>query len=83
LVSALGALVEASWRLAGRKPPLCREVVRTLLHGHAYDGSKAARELAVQYTPVEVTLRRTVAWLVKEGLVPATAMSRQAAEGSD
>ena len=30
---------------------VCRELVRTLLHGHAYDGSRAARELGLSYTP--------------------------------
>jgi dihydroflavonol-4-reductase len=71
VVSAAGALAEGWGRLLRRDSPVCREVVRTLLHGHAYDGSKAARELALSYTPVEETLRRTVAWLVERNLVPA------------
>jgi dihydroflavonol-4-reductase len=45
-------------------------MVRTLLHGHAYDGSRATRELGLDYTPLEDTLARTIAWLVAEGLVP-------------
>lgn len=73
LVSAAGALAEAWGRLRRRDPSVCREVVRTLLHGHVYDGSKAARELGLSYTPVEETLRRTVAWLVERNLVPAAA----------
>ena len=40
-----GTAVEGVFKLRGRKPPFCREMVRTLLHGHRYDGSKAAREL--------------------------------------
>ncbi len=66
---ALSAGVEAAARLRRRKPPVCREMVRTLLHGHAYDGSKATRELGLAYTPIEDTLRRTVAWYVEQGLV--------------
>ena len=46
-------------------------MVRTLLHGHAYDGGRAARELGLAYTPVEDTLRRTIEWARAEGLVRA------------
>lgn len=68
---ALGAaaLVEGASRLARRRPPFCREMVRTMLHGHAYDGSKAQRDLGLRYTPLEETLRRTVAWYVEHGFV--------------
>ena len=68
---AAGALAEGAFRLRGRKPPFCREMVRTLLHGHRYDGSKATRELGLTYTPVAETFRRTVDWARAEGLVPA------------
>jgi dihydroflavonol-4-reductase len=64
-----GAVVEGAFRAAGKAPPVCREMVRTLLHGHRYDGSRAAGELGLQYTPVEDTLRRTIDWAVLEGLV--------------
>ena len=50
-------------------PPVCREMVRTLLHGHRYDGSRAARELGLRYTPVADTFRRTIEWARAEGLV--------------
>lgn len=63
------AAVEIAGRARGRTPPVCREIVRTLRHGHRYDGSKAARELGLAYTEPGVTLRRTVEWLVHEGLV--------------
>jgi dihydroflavonol-4-reductase len=64
-----GAVVEVPFRIAHRRPPLCREMVRTLLHGHRYDGSRATRELGLVYTPPEDTLRRLVRWAVDEGLV--------------
>ena len=60
-------------RVRRRRPPVCREMVRTLLHGHAYDGSRATRELGLVYTPLEESLRRTVDWYVAEGLVPQPA----------
>jgi len=69
--AAMGAaaLVEGAFRARGKRPPLCREMVRTLLHGHRYDGSRAARELGLAYTPVRDTLARTVAWAVQQGLI--------------
>ena len=69
LAGVAGALVEGAFRLRGRHPPVCREMVRTLLHGHRYDGSRAARELGLSYTPVTDTFRRTIDWAAAEGLV--------------
>ena len=69
LALLLASGVETVGRVRRRRPSVCREMVRTLLHGHTYDGSKAARELGLVYTPLEETLRRTVAWYVEEGLV--------------
>jgi dihydroflavonol-4-reductase len=64
-----GAAVEGAFRVAGRRPPLCREMVRTMLHGHAYDGSRAERELGLRYTAPEETLGATVAWARETGLL--------------
>jgi dihydroflavonol-4-reductase len=66
---AAGGVVELAYKLRGKKPPLCREMVRTLLHGHRYDGSRAMRELGLTYTPVKETFRRTIAWAREQGLV--------------
>lgn len=69
--------IERISSLRGRdRAPLCPEMVRTLLHGHIYDGSRATRELGLHYTPAEVTLRDTVAWLVDSGLAPGAAGPR-------
>jgi hypothetical protein len=46
--------------------------VRTILHGHRYDGTLAVRELGLRYRPVADTLRRTIDWAVSEGLVRQT-----------
>ena len=69
VASGAATLAEAGFRLARRRPPVCREMIRTLLHGHAYDGSRATRELGLRYTPVEETLRRTLDWARAHGLV--------------
>jgi dihydroflavonol-4-reductase len=62
-VAMAGAvIVEAGARAAKRKPPICREMMRTILNGHTYDGSRAERELGLHYTPVEETITRTLRW---------------------
>jgi dihydroflavonol-4-reductase len=48
-------------------------MVRTLLHGHRYDGSRATRDLGLEYTPVTDTFRRTIDWAVGAGLVHGVA----------
>jgi dihydroflavonol-4-reductase len=71
-VATVGAtVVEQSFRLLRRRPPVCREMVRTLLHGHRYDGSRAERELGLRYSDPRETLRRTIEWARSEGLLRA------------
>jgi dihydroflavonol-4-reductase len=69
---AMGAasIVDVVARLRRKDPSVCPEMVRTLLHGHVYDGSKATRDLGLRYRSAEETFRRTVDWLRAEGLVP-------------
>ena len=69
LALAGAAAAEAASRVRGRDAPICRELVRTLLHGHAYDGSRATRELGLVYTPLEETIERTLRWYMDAGLV--------------
>jgi dihydroflavonol-4-reductase len=64
-----GTAVERAFRLVRRRPPVCREMVRTLIHGHQYDGSRAERELGLRYTEPRETIRRTVAWAREAGLL--------------
>ena len=66
---AVGAAVEFGFRARGRKPPVCREMINTMLHGHRYDGSRAVTQLGLRYTPVEDTFRRTIEWARAEGLI--------------
>lgn len=81
LALAAGTFAEGVGRLRGRTPSVCREMVRTLAHGHHYDGSRAQRELGVSYTPLEHTLARLVRWLVDAGHVTA-ALPRVPAQGT-
>jgi dihydroflavonol-4-reductase len=69
LATGAGAVVEYAFKLRGRTPPVCREMVRTLLHGHRYDGSRAERELGLRYSDPRDTVRRTVQWARSEGLL--------------
>lgn len=69
VAQAAGTAVEAYFKLARKHPPVCRAMVRTLLHGHRYDGSRATRELGLTYTPVRDTFARTIEWALEEGLV--------------
>ena len=69
LATTAGTVVEYAFKLRGRKPPVCREMVRTLVHGHRYDGSRAERELGLHYSDPRDTVRRTVDWARSEGLL--------------
>lgn len=69
-VASLAAVgVAAVSRVRGRTPRFCSEMVRTLRHGHAYDGSKASRALGLEYTPAAQTLERTIRWFAEQGMV--------------
>jgi len=61
-IAAAANAVEALFGLARADPPICREVVVAIAHGRAYDGSRATRELGLDYTPPEETVRRTLSW---------------------
>ena len=69
MASVGGAGVEGVARVTRRHPPVCREMVRTLRHGHTYDGSKAELRLGVSYTSTEDLLGRLVAWFRSEDLI--------------
>jgi dihydroflavonol-4-reductase len=69
LALAAAACIEVVARARGRHTRFCREMVRTLVEGAAYDGSPAARDLGLAYTPIETTMRRTVSWYLEQGLI--------------
>ena len=72
VVELVGAGAGGIFGMLKRRAPLCPEMVRSLLHGHAYDGSRATRDLGLTYTPIAETLHRTVAWYVANGYVRRT-----------
>jgi dihydroflavonol-4-reductase len=82
LASSAAVLAEAGFRLARRSPPVCRAMVRTLLHGHRYDGSRAERELGLRYTPVRETFARTIEWAIADGRVKRPLPGRPPSEDS-
>jgi dihydroflavonol-4-reductase len=52
---------------------VCPAMLRTLLHGHRYDGSRATRDLGLEYRSLEETLSRIVGWYRANGMLPETA----------
>lgn len=59
-------------RVAGVLRPslgICPELIRTLLHGHCFDGSKASTDLRFAYTDASDTIARTVRWFKDQGLI--------------
>jgi dihydroflavonol-4-reductase len=69
LVRIGGVVVGGIFGLLRRTAPICSESARAILHGHLYDGSKASRELGLEYTPADVTFRRLRDWAKKEELM--------------
>lgn len=67
--TGIAATVELGAKLIRKRPPICREMARTLQHGHVFDGSKAERDLGLVYTPPEVWLAETVEWYRSVGAV--------------
>ena len=57
----------------GEDAPVCPAMLRTLLHGHRYDGSRATRELGLRYRSIEETLERVIAWYRTRGMLPEAA----------
>jgi len=60
-----------AWVAGSAKPDagICPALVRTLLHGHRFDASRATDELGVVFRPATETLERTAEWLIAEGYV--------------
>ncbi len=48
--------------------PFCGEMIATVAHGHSYDGSRATRELGLEYTEPGPFMERLVGWFRSEGL---------------
>ncbi len=75
------AIAEGVARARGQaSSSICRARIRTILHGHRYDGSRATRELGLSYTPAADTFRGTIEWAVAEGLVTRPLPARLGAD---
>jgi dihydroflavonol-4-reductase len=79
---AAAACIEVAARARGKHTRFCGEMVRTLIEGAPYDGSAAARDLGLAYTPIETTMRRTISWYIEQGLIlrPLPGFAGSAAE---
>ena len=55
--------------LTKRPPVLSKETFRLVAHGFRVDGSKAAAELGLEYTPLEEGLRAAMQWYWQQGLL--------------
>lgn len=62
LASGVGLSIGGAYWAARRRAPICSEMVKTLVHGHVYDGSRATRELGLTYTAASETLARLIEW---------------------
>lgn len=69
VVRGVGIPLSYVLRYFPTKIRVCPEMLRTLLHGHTYDGSRASRQLGLRYTPIDRTIAKTVAWYRDEGLL--------------
>jgi len=69
LVDLFAGYEEWKARRTGRVPLISKNAFRTTAHGFRADGSKAARELGLTYTPIRDTLRDAINWYWKQGLL--------------
>jgi len=60
---------EAISRFTKRPPLLSIETFRGISHGLQVDGSRAATELGIEYTPLEDGARRAIIWYWQQGLL--------------
>jgi len=73
LAESVGWAQRMRAHLTGREPLITDEVVRIYRREWAYDSSRAAAALGYTITPLEEGLRRTIAWLRAQALVPGGA----------
>lgn len=56
-------------RITKHPPILSKETFKLTSHGFSVDGTKAAKELGVEYTPIEEGVRGTIRWYWEQGLL--------------
>jgi dihydroflavonol-4-reductase len=72
-LTAVGALGSAWGKVTGQRPPLDLRTARLARLGTYYDARKAAAELGMPRTPVDVAIERTIAGLRDFGHLPPAA----------
>ena len=56
-------------RVTKKRPLLPKDNVKLMAHGFRVDGSKAVRDLGIEYTPLEEGMRRAITWYWEQGLL--------------
>ncbi len=69
LASMTASFTEMVSRFTKQPPLLSKETFELISHGFQVDGTKAANELGIEYTPLEKGMRRTIGWYWEEGLL--------------
>jgi dihydroflavonol-4-reductase len=69
VVASVAPIAGRISQMLGRQSILCPESALVLLGGHRYDGSKASRDLGLEYAALDDTLARTLEWFRQTELV--------------
>ena len=69
LIRQIGYLGDIYKLISKSNPLVCSESVRVLAHGHKYDGSKAKRDLGLNYKSVDQFIVDTIQWLNEQELI--------------
>ena len=69
LLKSAGPLFDLVSALSSGESIICRESVRVLTHGHVYDGSKAQRDLKIDYIDVDSFIHKIISWLISQDLL--------------
>ncbi len=69
LLKLAGPLFDLFASLSSGDSIICKESVRVLTHGHVYDGSKAKRDLKLEYIDVDDFIYKIISWLIAQDLL--------------
>src|SRR6056300_767457 len=69
LLKLAGSLFDLFASLSSGDSIICKESVRVLTHGHVYDGSKAKRDLKLEYIDVDDFIYKIISWLIAQDLL--------------
>jgi dihydroflavonol-4-reductase len=68
-IRLMAGLGDFASRWTKRPPLISKDNVDLVNHGFAVDGSKAAKELGVRYTPFDEGMRNAIVWYWQQGLL--------------